>query len=1526
MPEGVAVDSCKPKCVPADCPTEAPKGGDPAAASCNEVGDPVDLTSLFLKQTVTDVDLGGGLRFTRHYSSGWLETSTPGPLGHKWDHALHWRAQRRITPQGHRILIVRHPLVLPQVFVAGGTAPLQANATSGSLDGITTDNPVYISGEGVRVGFELDPNPPAGQTWFRATSIQHPGEPAISVSYPPTGNQVVLSNGTTSMEFLLADGRIDHVVTPIGTWDYDYDEDDRLETVTGPDLSTSDAQDEVILTYEYQVGGAPYHLLTKVKRKVGSAPEETLATWTYFPTSRWVKTADDPTLDQPLTFTLSGTSPITTQVKDPSGTVLATFVSKEGRLQSVTGEGGPGVEVPFASATYVETPNPPNGDPIQTNWKTTTDPEGNKTLYEDYDSRSHAGRVVEGWLDNDQSGSWTAGDGKARIVERTWHPRLDAPLSELRESTLTGQMSALTVFDYDAPPPIGTLDTSPANEDETDLLGRIIRTGYTLSDAGSNELVTTETTFYYNAAGKLEAVTGPRPENCTRHGYDAQGRRTHTYRYLNGCVGITTCPSGSCLATSFGDFDDRGNPETVTDPNGAVTEYTYDAEDRIKTVKPPYAAADSTVTFDYDVDGRLKKVSFPTETSQVYYFLELEYDVKGRVEFIKDSNGDALVYAPYEKGLPTREARYRNFQDLDEEFVSDARFSPDSVGRLFAASNPLFPAYPDQAAVYTEFGYDLNGNVNRVQDENADKALDDRYDTLIYDALDRLTTLQQVRGQTTFDTVLGYDALSNISLVTDPADLTTLYHSDDFGRLVKLESPDTGTTLFRYDLAGNLVKRIENFTGTQRTTHYEYDGLDRLTRVDLPNDPDWVFTWDADSGNQHPDPNLNGRLARVSNGIVTTIFAYTDRGEVAVERTSLDGIRDVIYEWDVAGNLSSITTPAGTDITYTYGGARPVKIDVAAGQQQQTIRNVKWLPFGPRTHADFPPFDTGTGENVVTSERGYNARGQLNDITVTVPTGQGLDREYLYHSTSNPVDLGPNLDRITDNLDSSQSRVYRYDELDRLAVVEDGAAGTLEEFDYTPGGNRTSWTDSAGTTTYTYEENAQSQDLNRLDSATGARARDYANDVFGNRIYEGTAPYDQVATHIYTDENRLREVKDPANGFATLGTYVYDAFGRRVRKTAGGVTTYFVYDLAGHVLSERTPGSPTTVRDYVWLEDELVGLVDANVGQSCAGVPAFMPRDLLQSAWWVTGSAAFILVLLTPALRRRPRWAATVVGLAAMGGSVSPAGSAVNNVRLSWIHVDHLGTPLAVTNTPTSPSPASSATTIWRATHAAYGKALVDEDPDGNDVDFTLRVRFSGQYEDGETGLHYNLYRSYDPNTGRYLEQDPFQPSSPARETRLDPAVVLRESVDYVLPALMPYDPEFAGRIDPITGRMSDLGLPPGASARTSGYIYAGSDPIGWVDPGGDSKTEGIKRGADEYLTRLRAAQGNNRLVCEIEEEAERRWKAGEITSKKRYRNIKAWAKMAKRGDLVSLVPAACLLSTCVCAEQPEICVAMFEQ
>ena len=97
-----------------------------------------------------------------------------------------------------------------------------------------------------------------------------------------------------------------------------------------------------------------------------------------------------------------------------------------------------------------------------------------------------------------------------------------------------------------------------------------------------------------------------------------------------------------------------------------------------------------------------------------------------------------------------------------------------------------------------------------------------------------------------------------------------------------------------------------------------------------------------------------------------------------------------------------------------------------------------------------------------------------------------------------------------------------------------------------------------------------------------------------------------------------------------------------------------------------------------------------------------------------------------------------------------------------YLHTDHLGTPQAVTD--------EHQQVVWKAGHEAFGKGRITahtKEPslfakvasalpgETQPHAFTLNLRFPGQYFDVESGTHYNYYRNYDPEQGRYLQPDP---------------------------------------------------------------------------------------------------------------------------------------------------------------------------
>ncbi|WP_162256922.1 RHS repeat-associated core domain-containing protein, partial [Noviherbaspirillum sp. Root189] len=76
---------------------------------------------------------------------------------------------------------------------------------------------------------------------------------------------------------------------------------------------------------------------------------------------------------------------------------------------------------------------------------------------------------------------------------------------------------------------------------------------------------------------------------------------------------------------------------------------------------------------------------------------------------------------------------------------------------------------------------------------------------------------------------------------------------------------------------------------------------------------------------------------------------------------------------------------------------------------------------------------------------------------------------------------------------------------------------------------------------------------------------------------------------------------------------------------------------------------------------------------------------------------------------------------------------------------------------------------VWAGVHKAWGNLAIaampvaqgamapEQDTAGEISAFTdaQPLRFQGQYHDSETGLHYNRFRYYDPDSGRFVSQDP---------------------------------------------------------------------------------------------------------------------------------------------------------------------------
>jgi len=85
-----------------------------------------------------------------------------------------------------------------------------------------------------------------------------------------------------------------------------------------------------------------------------------------------------------------------------------------------------------------------------------------------------------------------------------------------------------------------------------------------------------------------------------------------------------------------------------------------------------------------------------------------------------------------------------------------------------------------------------------------------------------------------------------------------------------------------------------------------------------------------------------------------------------------------------------------------------------------------------------------------------------------------------------------------------------------------------------------------------------------------------------------------------------------------------------------------------------------------------------------------------------------------------------------------------------WLHADLNSAPLEVTDADGHLRWSGQYDTFGRLKGQTIAGAALREG-----ATYDQPLRYAGQYEDNESGLHYNLFRYYDPDSGRFTQQDP---------------------------------------------------------------------------------------------------------------------------------------------------------------------------
>lgn len=476
----------------------------------------------------------------------------------------------------------------------------------------------------------------------------------------------------------------------------------------------------------------------------------------------------------------------------------------------------------------------------------------------------------------------------------------------------------------------------------------------------------------------------------------------------------------------------------------------------------------------------------------------------------------------------------------------------DSLGRTLSVTTP------DGASIISSYA----GNELTVTDQ----AGSTKRNTT--DALGRLVRVTEDPNGLAYQTNYTYDALDNLTSVVQGGQ-TRSYSYDSLSRLTSISNPETipenSAITYQYDANGNLWKRTDP-RGIVTTSLY--DALNRvISRTYSDGTPTESYVYDSASV-----ANSKGKLVSSSSSVSGTYYdEFDSAGRVKRLRQVTDGYTyNMSYEYDLAGNMVSQTYPSGRTVTTSLDGAGRISSMTGqkTGESSRTyVSSISYAPHGP---IESLRLGNGLWEHTIFDNRQLPIEIGLGSSS----TDSSLLRlQYTYNTPGITNNNGNVRGQVITAPGLSVSQSYTYDQFNRLlSAQENNGSSWRQTFTYDRYGNRNF--DAANTTPAMLGPNPTiSQANNRYAAGQG-----YQYDAAGNLTADAAG-----RTYAYDAENRQTSFN------AGAATYSYDAGGKRVKKVVGGVTTIYVYNLAGQLVAEYTNSNQQSTAGTSYLTSDHQG-------------------------------------------------------------------------------------------------------------------------------------------------------------------------------------------------------------------------------------------------------------------------------------------------------------------------------------------------
>lgn len=740
------------------------------------------------------------------------------------------------------------------------------------------------------------------------------------------------------------------------------------------------------------------------------------------------------------------------------------------------------------------------------------------------------------------------------------------------------------------------------------------------------------------------------------------------------------------------EYTEAGNPAVLHLPGERIVRLEYDDLGRLVQETDPLGRVTKTA---YHGKGlRVRQTEFPDGSCW-----RADYDVRGLITATTDALGRTQRYEYGSDGLP-------------HSYI-DAR---GGHKHMKWNTRGQITAYTDCSGKTTQYEYDTDGNLSASIDAAGIRTTyrhqrtgeiteivlpDGSADSFEYDQAGQLVSHRNGAG---YLRQWQYNARGQIIVATDAAQRTLRYFYDAHGRLAELANANNARYRFEYDVADRLACESRP-DGVEK--HFHYDAASSVVEVETLGSPSPAQRSTGTGKGSRPskkvcfERDLMGRLLAKHTDTASTSYEWDvanrllEARQEPTQEGQLLGIEAscVRFEYDAAGRLIA---------EHGANGVLRYELDELDNLAALT------LPQGQRidtlTYGSGHVHQIRMGDRVISDFERDDLHREILRTQGRISSRIGYDalgRRSWQSAGHEGQAVSPGQGMLW--------RSYQYDRAGELAAQQDSLRGEIL-YQYDPTGLLKLHTRKSGNIQEQFAWDAAGNLLDDVNRRSTGLVQDnrlrvwqdlrFEYDPFGNLAIKRKGPH-QEQSFAFDAEDRLIAVhtKNPWSARGAVETrFSYDALGRRISRT--------------EIRRQPHTDTPFVERScFVWQGLRLVQELRA---------------------------ASVSTYLYNPDTPYSPL--ARIDQPLSADGDASP-----DQAQVFHFHTDAIGTPLEVTD--------EDGEIAWAGRYKAWGK--VERSEEGIRPRIEQPLRFPGQYADASTSLHYNTFRYYDPDTGRFLTQDP---------------------------------------------------------------------------------------------------------------------------------------------------------------------------